>query len=116
MSCIICSFVGLLDGVNATVSSNDQEAGDGDINRGRTSGRPQGVRSDEEVKGTDPFLRGREQEISALQTDLMEKNDLLLATDDRMKSALDEVIRLRSELEGNADLLSECQVQLLSIT
>lgn len=58
----------------------------------------------------DAFLREREQEVTALRTDLLEKNEHLLAIDDRLKSAIAEVARLTSELDGSAELLNECQV------
>lgn len=66
----------------------------------------------EPVVGGNASLRETEQEVSALQTDLLEKNEQLMATDDRLKAAMEEVARLTSELDGNAELLNECQVSV----
>jgi hypothetical protein len=71
----------------------------------------QGYVSGKDVEQTDAFLgEGKDGEVSTLQTLLKEKDSLLAAADERLKSMLAEVDRLHSELDGNTDLLSECQV------
>lgn len=80
-----------------------------------SSGDPIGIRSDTSSlsKDTDRVnssSKERQQDVSAVDCDLHEKNKELLATDDRLKSALAEVVRLSNELDGNSELLNECQV------
>jgi 2'-5' RNA ligase len=72
--------------------------------------RPQGYVPDKDVEPTEAFLRERKDELSALQISLEEKVSLLAAMDERLKAALVEIDRLHAELNGNADMLSECQV------
>jgi 2'-5' RNA ligase len=72
--------------------------------------RPQGYVADKDVEPTEAFLRERKDELSALQISLEEKVSLLAATDERLKAALVEIDQLHAELNGNADMLSECQV------
>lgn len=80
-----------------------------------SSGDPIGVRSDTSSLSKDndrvnSSLKERQHDVSAVDNDLHEESNELLATDDRLKSALAEVGRLSSELDGNAELLNECQV------
>lgn len=60
-------------------------------------------------EGADTYLREVEK-VNASQQDTLEKNGLLEASDVRLKSAMVEVVRLTGELDGNVELLNECQV------
>jgi hypothetical protein len=101
---------GPIDTGNATVSLEGQGADDV-----TSSGDPIGVRSDtssliKDDARVNSSLKERQHDVSAVDNDLHEESNELLATDDRLKSALAEVGRLSSELDGNAELLNECQV------
>lgn len=76
--------------------------------------RGEGVSLDKSGEGADPFLKERE-EVNASQNDMLEKKGRLEASDDSLRSAMAEVVRLSGELNGNVDLLNECQVSVLSL-
>jgi hypothetical protein len=89
-------------------SGHEQDAADVEVNGVAGGSRGEGVSLDKN-DGGDALLRERE-EGSALQSDGLEKNGRLEASDDRLKSAMAEVVRLTSVLDGNVELLNECQV------
>jgi hypothetical protein len=92
-------------------SGHEQDAADVEVNGVAGGSRGEGVSLDKN-DGGDALLREREED-SALQIDRLEKNGRLEASDDRLKSAMAEVVRLTSELEGSSELLNECQVSVL---
>lgn len=81
-----------------------------DLNEVVGDARAEAVSVDESGEGGNAVSRVKEEEVCALQNDLLEKIGRLETSDERLKSALAEVVRLTGELDGNAELLNECQV------
>ncbi|XP_024403661.1 autophagy-related protein 11 [Physcomitrium patens] len=101
---------GLLEVPNDVNAEKEQRDDDVELNGNLVGAGADEIALKEPVVGGNASLRETEQEVSALQTDLLEKNEQLMATDDRLKAAMEEVARLTSELDGNAELLNECQM------
>ena len=70
----------------------------------------EGVSGDKAEGGGNGFLREGEEGASGVQGEMLEKGGRLEATEERLKCALAEVVRLTAELDGNTELLNECQV------
>lgn len=104
------SVAGLVEAQNGARSGKEQGASDVELNGVGAGARAEIVTVDENGEGGNTFSRVKEEEVCALQGDLSEKNGRLETSDDRLKSAMAEVVRLTSELDGNAELLNECQV------
>lgn len=107
---IYVSIAGLVEAHNGARSEKDPVASDVELNGVVVGGRVEGVTIDENGGGGNAFPRAKNEEVCALQSDLLEKNGRLETADERLKSALAEVVRLTGELDGNAELLNECQV------
>lgn len=101
---------GLPDAPNGGSTGKDQGTNDVELNEVLAGAKVQGTALDKNVDGGDAFLRDGELEESALQTDLLEKNEHLIAIDDKLKFFIAEVARLTSELDESAELLNECQM------
>jgi hypothetical protein len=102
---------GLVETQNGARNEKEQLTLDVELNGVDAGGRAEGVTVDENIENVNTFSRAKNEEVSALaQSDPMEKNERSEASDERLESALAEVVRLTGELEGNAELLNECQM------
>jgi len=103
------SIAGLVEAQNGA-SGKEQGVSDVELNGVVAGASTEGGTVDENGEGGNAFSRAKEEKVYALQSDLLEKNGQLETSDERLKSAMAEVVRLTGELDGNAELLNECQV------